>query len=70
LPSQVEIVNGVGMAMGNYDFVCATTGAVTRVEYTFNYKKCRDGKVRAASMRFMLRFVLQEGREGAASHAD
>jgi hypothetical protein len=43
---QVEIVNGVGIAMGNYDFTCATTGAVSRVEYTFNYKKCADGKVR------------------------
>mmetsp|Transcript_3612 Transcript_3612/g.5407 ORF Transcript_3612/g.5407 Transcript_3612/m.5407 type:complete len:577 (+) Transcript_3612:67-1797(+) len=43
---KVEIQNGVGIAMGNYDFTCATTGSVTRVEYTFGYKRCADGKVR------------------------
>jgi hypothetical protein len=43
---KVEIVNGVGIAMGNYDFTCATTGEKVRVEYTFGYKRCDDGKVR------------------------
>jgi hypothetical protein len=43
---KVEIVNGVGIAMGNYDFTCATTGDKVRVEYTFGYKRCGDGKVR------------------------
>jgi len=42
---KVEIVNGVGIAMGNYDFTCATTGDKVRVEYTFGYKRCADGKV-------------------------
>merc|ERR1719183_1853675 len=42
----VEIKNGVGIAMGNYYFTCATTGSKTKVEYTFGYKRCDDGKVR------------------------
>merc|ERR1719261_980403 len=36
----------MALAMGNYYFTCATTGSVTKVEYTFGYKKCLDGKVR------------------------
>jgi len=32
--------------MGNYYFTCATTGSETKVEYTFGYKRCEDGKVR------------------------
>ncbi|KAL3928515.1 MAG: hypothetical protein SGPRY_002353 [Prymnesium sp.] len=43
---QVEIKNGVGIAMGNYYFTCATTGSKTKVEYTFGYGRCDDGKVR------------------------
>jgi len=43
---KVTIQNGVGIAMGNYDFTCATTGNKVRVEYTFGYKRCADGKVR------------------------
>jgi len=43
---QIEIVNGVGIAMGNYVFTCATTGDTTKVEYTFGYTRCNDGKVR------------------------
>eukprot|EP00967_Tisochrysis_lutea_P158997 scaffold327502_cov52-Tisochrysis_lutea.AAC.1 len=41
---KVTIQNGVGIAMGNYDFTCATTGNKVRVEYTFGYKRCADGK--------------------------
>jgi len=33
-------------AMGSYVFTCATTGEMTRVEYTFGYKRCEDGKPR------------------------
>merc|ERR1719329_1717178 len=33
-------------AMGDYVFVDATTGDNVRVEYTFGYKRCDDGKVR------------------------
>jgi len=36
----------VSIAMGNYVFTCATTGDETKVEYTFGYKRCDDGKVR------------------------
>ncbi|KAL1503323.1 hypothetical protein AB1Y20_011375 [Prymnesium parvum] len=43
---QVEIKNGIGIAMGNYYFTCATTGSKTKVEYTFGYGRCDDGKVR------------------------
>jgi hypothetical protein len=36
----------VAMAMGNYYFTCETTGDVSKVEYTFGYQRCADGKVR------------------------
>jgi hypothetical protein len=32
--------------MGNYYFTCATTGEKSKVEYTFGYQRCDDGKVR------------------------
>ena len=43
---QVDIKEGVGIAMGNYYFTCATTGDEAKVEYTFGYTRCDDGKVR------------------------
>jgi len=43
---QVEVTGNVAIAMGNYYFTCAETGLKTKVEYTFGYKKCADGKVR------------------------
>ena len=43
---QVVIKNGIGIAMGNYYFTCATTGSKAKVEYTFGYERCEDGKVR------------------------
>ena len=43
---QVEIKGGIGIAMGNYYFTCATTGDKVKVEYTFGYKRCADGKPR------------------------
>merc|ERR1711988_1878606 len=43
---QVELKGGMGIAMGNYVFTCATTGSVSTVEYTFGYQRCDDGKVR------------------------
>ena len=43
---QIEIKNGIGLAMGNYYFTCATTGDKAKVEYTFGYMRCDDGKVR------------------------
>merc|ERR1719413_249140 len=43
---QIELKGDVAIAMGNYYFTCATTGEKSRVEYTFGYKRCNDGKVR------------------------
>ena len=43
---QVDLHGDVAIAMGSYDFTCATTGDVATVEYTFGYKRCEDGKVR------------------------
>jgi len=44
---KVVIKNGIGMAIGNYFFTCATTGDEVKVEYTFGYQRCEiDGKVR------------------------
>merc|ERR1712083_174509 len=43
---QIELKGGIALAMGNYYFTCATTGSKTKVEYTFGYTRCDDGKVR------------------------
>jgi hypothetical protein len=43
---QVEIKNGVGIAMGNYYFTSAADDSKAKVEYTFGYMRCDDGKVR------------------------
>jgi len=43
---QIETKGDVALAMGTYDFTCATTGDVSTVEYTFGYERCDDGKVR------------------------
>ena len=43
---QVDCHGDVALAVGTYDFTCATTGSVSTVEYTFGYKRCGDGKVR------------------------
>ena len=43
---QITVKNDVALAMGTYDFTCATTGDVSTVEYTFGYQRCTDDKVR------------------------
>ena len=43
---QIETHGNVAHAMGDYVFVDATSGDEVRVEYTFAYKRCEDGKVR------------------------
>eukprot|EP00438_Fugacium_kawagutii_P024924 Skav220100 [mRNA] locus=scaffold1991:150465:156219:- [translate_table: standard] len=43
---KIELNGNVAIAMGNYDFTSAADGSKTKVEYTFGYKKCKDGKVR------------------------
>ena len=42
----IELKGEVAIAMGTYDFTCATTGDVATVEYTFGYERCADDKVR------------------------
>ena len=43
---QIDLNGPVAIAMGSYDFTCATTGDVATVEYTFGYKRNEDGKAR------------------------
>ena len=43
---QIDLNGNTAIAMGTYYFTCATTGDISKVEYTFGYKKNRDGKVR------------------------
>merc|ERR1712060_356295 len=43
---QIEIKDGVAIAMGNYYFTDASNGEKSKVEYTFGYTRCDDGKVR------------------------
>lgn len=42
----VTVEGTTAIAMGNYYFTCATTGTTTKVEYTFGYRMCDDGKLR------------------------
>lgn len=43
---QIDYHDQVAIAMGTYEFTCATTGEISEVEYTFGYKRNPDGKVR------------------------
>ena len=43
---QTQLHSELALAMGSYVFTCSTSGEDTRVEYTFGYKRCADGKVR------------------------
>merc|ERR1712048_1232076 len=40
----IEIYGDVAFAMGHYYFTCATSGMVSKVEYTFGYKRTSSGK--------------------------
>jgi hypothetical protein len=42
----IDLNGTTAIAMGSYEFTNATTGAVVKVEYTFGYKRCADGKPR------------------------
>jgi len=42
----IAISGDTAQAMGSYVFTCATTGGKSKVEYTFGYKRCADGKPR------------------------
>jgi len=43
---QIDVNGKTAIAMGTYYFTCASTNAVSKVEYTFGYKRNEDGKVR------------------------
>ena len=43
---QIALKGDVALAMGEYYFTCATTNEESKVEYTFGYQRCDDGKVR------------------------
>ena len=39
---QIDLNGNVAIAMGNYCFTSASDGSISKVEYTFGYKKCQD----------------------------
>ena len=43
---KIEFAGPMAIAMGSYVFTCATTGDESTVEYTFGYKRNKDGKAR------------------------
>jgi len=43
---QIDLNGNVAIAMGTYEFTCATSGNQETVEYTFGYKRNDDGKPR------------------------
>merc|ERR1712176_450836 len=43
---KIDLNGPTAQAMGDYMFTDATSGDKVRVEYTFGYKRCEDGKVR------------------------
>merc|ERR1719171_1838285 len=43
---KINLNGPTAQAMGDYVFTDATSGDKVRVEYTFGYKRCEDGKVR------------------------
>ncbi|CAE7366204.1 rbcL [Symbiodinium sp. KB8] len=43
---QIDLNGNVAIAMGNYFFASAEDGSISKVEYTFGYKKCQDGQVK------------------------
>lgn len=43
---KIYLDGNTALAMGSYEFTCATTGETTRAEFTFGYKRCPDGKPR------------------------
>eukprot|EP00438_Fugacium_kawagutii_P007794 Skav236029 [mRNA] locus=scaffold1509:59655:69096:+ [translate_table: standard] len=64
-----ELNGNVAIAMGNYDFTSAADGNKTKVEYTFGYKKCQDGKVRIFLHHSSVPFTVSMGEVKAAQEA-
>ena len=42
----IDLNGKTAVAMGEYFFTCAESKEVVKVEYTFGYKRCKDGKIR------------------------
>ena len=66
---QVQLKGGVGLAMGTYDFTCASTGSVSTVEYTFGYVRCDDSKVRIFLHHSSVPFAAAPATKPAAGKA-
>ena len=66
---QVQLKGGIGLAMGTYDFTCATTGSVSTVEYTFGYTRCSDHKVRIFLHHSSVPFAAAPATNPAAAKA-
>ena len=59
----IDLNGSVALAMGNYRFTCATTGEESKVEYTFGYKRCGDGKVRIFLHHSSLPYQRAKGKQ-------
>jgi len=66
----IEIKDGITFAMGNYYFQCATTGDWSKVEYTFGYERCADGKVRISLHHSSVPFSSGEAAPEVAPRTD
>ena len=40
---QIDLNGNIAIAMGNYYFSSSADGSISKVEYTFGYRKCEDG---------------------------
>jgi len=67
---QIEIKSDVAIAMGNYCFTCATTGEKSKVEYTFGYQRCDDGKVRIFLHHSSVPYKAKQAEAAAMKVAD
>ncbi|CAK0875619.1 unnamed protein product [Prorocentrum cordatum] len=63
---QVAVKSSIAIAMGNYYFTCATTGEKSKVEYTFGYKRCEDGKVRIFLHHSSVPYIAVQAKAPAA----
>merc|ERR1712087_289644 len=67
---QIDLQGGIGLAMGNYVFTCATTGDKSKVEYTFGYKRCDDGKVRIVLHHSSVPYLQASGKTSSIPAPD
>jgi hypothetical protein len=59
---QIDLNGETAMAMGTYYFTCATTSVVSKVEYTFGYKRNDDGKVRIFLHHSSVPYAMQKSK--------